>query len=270
MPNNHSLGVPMITWTAIKAINFYQKFISPYKGFSCAHRVATNEVGCSGYGKKVIGRYGIIKGIKLLNRRFYDCSWHAANLNMIRAKNARESTPLSPNEQYKVYRPVGRRVTQGGFIDCDIPDCSFLGCDIPDFGIPDIECGGERLGDKFSCCDFADCGSCPDKKTLSEKFKNKRNSRNKILYSDEENLAVAGSLISLENTQGQKFDDNYYKDRARTKSNEKARERNNYGGRSTYGDYSYDSTPERGCGGDGNSWGSDSGGGDGGGGDGGD
>ena len=80
---------------------------------------------------------------------------------------------------------------------------------------------------------------------------------------------MAGSLISLEKTHGQKFDDNYYKDRARTKSNEKARERNSYSGRSTYGDYSYDSTPERGCGGDGSSWGSDSGGGDGGGGDGG-
>lgn len=58
----------------IYSINLYQKYISPYKGFSCAYGVATGKITCSCYGKKVFERFGVIKGYRLLKRRFKDCA----------------------------------------------------------------------------------------------------------------------------------------------------------------------------------------------------
>lgn len=148
----------MITWLAIKAINFYQKFISPYKGFNCAHRVATGESGCSAYGKKVINRFGFFTGFKLLERRFYDCSWHAKNLKKIQ------------EDQYKIYRPVtGYKLQQGGFVDAD---CG--GCDAPD-------CKPGKLFSGLDCCDcMPDCDF--NKKKHTEEFKTKRYKRNQNKY----------------------------------------------------------------------------------------
>lgn len=194
----------MMTWLAIKAINFYQKFISPYKGFSCAHRVSTGEIGCSGYGKKVISRFGLITGIKLLNRRFYDCAWHANKLRTI--NNAEKEN------QYKRYQPVrGYRLAQGGFVDCDcdgcdtpscdMPHCDIPSCDMPDVGdcVPDFSCSpGKTLAviDCFDLCDLPDdCGD--SNKRHTPEFKEKRNQRNQAMYGTAEETIVHKNGISL-------------------------------------------------------------------------
>jgi len=58
---------------ALAVIRFYQRFISPYKGFSCALRVATGGASCSAYGHAVITRFGLARGLGLLRRRFELC-----------------------------------------------------------------------------------------------------------------------------------------------------------------------------------------------------
>lgn len=178
----------MMTWLALKAINFYQKFISPYKGFNCAHRVATGEVGCSGYGKKVISRFGLVKGIKLLNRRFYDCGWHAKRLQeMMQAKNP---------SQYKRYTGYsmqnGRLIKQGGFVDCDCGGCDAPHCDMPDVGdcIPDCDCSPSKA---LNSLDFCDClpDDCGNDKRHTQQFKDKRNNRNEAKYGNENSGGVS-------------------------------------------------------------------------------
>lgn len=189
----------MMTWIAIRAIGFYQKFISPYKGFSCAHRIATGEVSCSGYGKKVISRFGLIKGMKLLNRRFYDCSWHAKKLRSISPNELKKE---SLNKKSQAIR--GYRLTQGGFVDgdcgdCDISGCEMNHCDIPSCDtphvsdcVPDCSCSPGKFLTAIDCFDFCDlpddCGNSDNRHTAQ--FKEKRNQKNQAKYEKDENTMV--------------------------------------------------------------------------------
>jgi putative component of membrane protein insertase Oxa1/YidC/SpoIIIJ protein YidD len=92
---------------ALAAIRFYQRFISPYKGFSCALRVATGRASCSAYGHAVIARFGLRRGLGLLQRRFELCGHVHAR--------TRVAAPQHPQLKY-----------QRGF--CDLP------CDLPCHG----------------------------------------------------------------------------------------------------------------------------------------
>jgi putative component of membrane protein insertase Oxa1/YidC/SpoIIIJ protein YidD len=84
----------MLKALALAAIAFYQRYLSPRKGYSCAFRVHTGRDSCSAYGKRVIERYGAPYGVQLIKRRLKACS---------RTHHA-----------------------QAGFVDCDLP------CEGPD------------------------------------------------------------------------------------------------------------------------------------------
>lgn len=58
---------------AITTITGYQRFISPYKGFSCAHRVLYGCESCSQYFKRVILEEGIFTAIANAKGRFQEC-----------------------------------------------------------------------------------------------------------------------------------------------------------------------------------------------------
>ncbi len=58
---------------AVTAISGYQKFISPHKGFSCAHRVLYGCESCSQYFKQVIAEEGLLTAIANAKGRFQGC-----------------------------------------------------------------------------------------------------------------------------------------------------------------------------------------------------
>jgi uncharacterized protein len=58
---------------ALAVIRLYQSYISPRKGFSCAYRVHTGHASCSHLGARVIRRYGVLCGFKLLRQRMAKC-----------------------------------------------------------------------------------------------------------------------------------------------------------------------------------------------------
>jgi putative component of membrane protein insertase Oxa1/YidC/SpoIIIJ protein YidD len=58
---------------AVTAITGYQKFISPHKGFACAHRVLYGCESCSQYFKRVIAEEGIFTAIANAKGRFQEC-----------------------------------------------------------------------------------------------------------------------------------------------------------------------------------------------------
>jgi putative component of membrane protein insertase Oxa1/YidC/SpoIIIJ protein YidD len=158
-------------WLALLLIRIYQRFISPYKGYGCAHRIATGEVGCSGYGKRVIDRYGFLKGVALLRRRFYDCHWHYEHM---RAQPPQVRPHLS---------------SQAGFIDCDGCDVPSGGCEMPDCGstgsvcnlgdLADGSCLSDFVGDvaSDSCSEYCD-DRCGSSRGHDEGFRERRNRRN--------------------------------------------------------------------------------------------
>lgn len=58
---------------ALWAIRFYQRHLSPVKGFSCAYRAETGGASCSAHGYRVIQRRGVKLGLLLLQRRLERC-----------------------------------------------------------------------------------------------------------------------------------------------------------------------------------------------------
>ena len=63
----------MTASVSIAAIVWYQRTISPHKGWSCAHRVRRGGVSCSDWTKRAIARRGVWVGLRLARRRFKLC-----------------------------------------------------------------------------------------------------------------------------------------------------------------------------------------------------
>ena len=55
---------------ALPGIRLAQRWISPRKRFSCAHRVHTGNASCSWLGYRAIHRFGVWQGGALLQARF--------------------------------------------------------------------------------------------------------------------------------------------------------------------------------------------------------
>ena len=122
---------------ALAAIRGYQRLISPYKGFSCALRVATGGDSCSAYGYAVIARFGLLRGFGLLQRRFELCGHVHVRLRAV--------APPHPRLKY-----------QRG--SCDVPTCDGP-CDLPCHGHGHC-LSFDTAFDVAGCAsDAADCGS---------------------------------------------------------------------------------------------------------------
>jgi putative component of membrane protein insertase Oxa1/YidC/SpoIIIJ protein YidD len=63
MSRNHTLPLRLGPSLAIAAIAFYQSWISPIKGFRCAHRAHRGGLSCSEFGKQIIRSHGVSMGI---------------------------------------------------------------------------------------------------------------------------------------------------------------------------------------------------------------
>ncbi|MDQ1813775.1 membrane protein insertion efficiency factor YidD [Massilia sp. CCM 9210] len=53
----------MMKTLALSAIGFYQRHLSPYKGFRCAYCAYTGNASCSALGARAIRRYGVWDGL---------------------------------------------------------------------------------------------------------------------------------------------------------------------------------------------------------------
>jgi uncharacterized protein len=130
---------------ALFAITSYKKFISPYKGFSCAHRVHNQGDSCSTYAYKAIEQHGLFTGLMKTRERLHECG--------------------------EVHRASIRRVPHGqaGLCDAGSADCDFDG------GDPSCCCDSctTCFDVSFSncCAPNSDCG-CDN---LFNRFKRKKN-----------------------------------------------------------------------------------------------
>lgn len=67
-------SVSGITCAALAlCITAYQRYLSPRKGFCCAHRVLHQQHSCSEFTKSAIMRRGFLPALPLIRRRFADC-----------------------------------------------------------------------------------------------------------------------------------------------------------------------------------------------------
>jgi uncharacterized protein len=119
----------------LAAIHAYQRYVSPYKGFTCAYREHTGRASCSALGYRAIRRYGVFSGLALIRERTRLCG--VAH----RRYGCRPRPPVSQRGSCDVGCDLP---CAGGF---DLPG----GCDLP--SAPSLA----RACDFLSCCD---CGSC--------------------------------------------------------------------------------------------------------------
>lgn len=136
---------------ALLAITAYQKYISPFKGFSCSYRVQTGHPGCSALGYRAIRRYGISKGMAVLRRRQYLCG-------------------VAHRRHRTVITRLGK---QSGLCDigCDLP--CHVPCDVP-CDLADVNCG-KGISQSVGCCDCCSC-DWPDRR------KHKKSEEEKYVY----------------------------------------------------------------------------------------
>lgn len=64
----------------LKLIVFYQRIVSPRKGYRCAYSVLHHTQGCSGAVKDIIHNKGVVDGWREIRQRFADCRVAAETL----------------------------------------------------------------------------------------------------------------------------------------------------------------------------------------------
>ena len=64
---------PVLGRLAVVMITGYQRYVSPHKGYACAHRVRHGGDSCSEYARKVFAAEGCLIGLAQLRARFRAC-----------------------------------------------------------------------------------------------------------------------------------------------------------------------------------------------------
>ena len=63
--------IPAYSFAAL--ITAYQRFMSPHKGFCCAHRALNEGLSCSQAIKRLVLRYGVLASWPYVRARFEAC-----------------------------------------------------------------------------------------------------------------------------------------------------------------------------------------------------
>ncbi|WP_083437978.1 membrane protein insertion efficiency factor YidD [Caldimonas brevitalea] len=130
---------------ADSAIGLYQRYVSPYKGFRCAHRVHSGGASCSQYARKIVRRLGLTALFAAMPRQFERCR-RACHLIRAAAANASAFRRPTKAKGERTQRSQQRQHAR----QRDSRDCGDCGsCDLPD---PSGAC------DAASSC--ADVGAC--------------------------------------------------------------------------------------------------------------
>ena len=123
----------MTAYAAVAAIGLYQQFLSPYKGFRCAHRARHGRTSCSQFAKRLIQKVGLLRFFPMFRERLRRCG---------RAAQALRARSAARREERMARKHARRR---SSFLDgCDPTPCDVGGCDVPDVtGVADgCDCGG--------------------------------------------------------------------------------------------------------------------------------
>jgi putative component of membrane protein insertase Oxa1/YidC/SpoIIIJ protein YidD len=132
----------VVRQVAIASIKVYQRYISPHKGFSCAHRVLYGGESCSGYIKRAIAQKGLLEALKASRQRFDACK----EASLILKSQQEEAESEQENRKYSA--PPNNR-----WDGClNVAECSLDGCN-GCFDLPNLDCSPLH-------CDVLNCGDC--------------------------------------------------------------------------------------------------------------
>ena len=119
-------------------VGFYQRYLSPHKGFSCAHKRLYGGTSCSEYFRLAVQHRDLSDSIPLFQKRLRACKGASLSLNA-----------SMPNQQRRRKKRDSCADYESSCFPLDDCDLCELGCD---FG---SDC--DVLGD---IGDFIDCSGC--------------------------------------------------------------------------------------------------------------
>ncbi|WP_019010742.1 membrane protein insertion efficiency factor YidD [Deinococcus aquatilis] len=67
------LSAAALDTSALSVIGFYQRWLSPYKGFRCAHAALYGGESCSAAVARLIGEQGLMGSAPAVRARFQAC-----------------------------------------------------------------------------------------------------------------------------------------------------------------------------------------------------
>ncbi len=128
MTSQSSLIHRSLSHGVIATIAVYQTYLSPFKGFSCAHRRLHDGPSCSQFVKQAIAAAGCRAGWAALLLRARECRDAAAILrsdeHAVHEENTGNNASSSPNETREDALTV-KSCLQAAAADCGI-GCCFL------------------------------------------------------------------------------------------------------------------------------------------------
>ncbi|MFC4161626.1 membrane protein insertion efficiency factor YidD [Chitinimonas lacunae] len=135
----------MSAWFWRTSIGFYQRWISPYKGYRCAHATYHGGHSCSHVIRDILVDQGLIRGWPQVRQRFADCRSAYEALKQRRLAMAAQQGQ-GPQSKQSRRRDAGG--SEGSSACCD------LGC-LPDNACETFNCcrGGSRFCDGGPGCD---------------------------------------------------------------------------------------------------------------------
>lgn len=95
---------------AVASIDLYRRYVSPYKGFKCAHNALHRRGSCSAFGRLVFARKAFLDAVALMRRRFAQCKAAAMVLH---------AAPLRAEAETEEDR--AKRRTRDWPCDCGVP-----------------------------------------------------------------------------------------------------------------------------------------------------
>ncbi len=88
--------ISALDWFCLRAIAFYQRQISPRKGWRCAYARLNGGAGCSGFAREAIANHGWRAALPLVRARFADC--HNAG-DILRAQQLDKFDPTNAEQK---------------------------------------------------------------------------------------------------------------------------------------------------------------------------
>jgi putative component of membrane protein insertase Oxa1/YidC/SpoIIIJ protein YidD len=132
---------------AVAGIDLYRRYLSPLKGFRCAHHALHGAGSCSTYGRDVYSKHRFLEATRLLRQRFVECKQASQRLKRTAVWHASQEGSSGESDaeiRKRLKRKQDRWFTAG--------DCITAPSDCVSFG----RCGSGAV-DIVSGLDFCSC-----------------------------------------------------------------------------------------------------------------
>jgi putative component of membrane protein insertase Oxa1/YidC/SpoIIIJ protein YidD len=136
-----------VSTVAVAGIDFYRRYLSPLKGFKCAHHYVHKAGSCSTYGRDVYATFRFLEATRLLRARFIECKLASQRLQRTDVWCANEEGSSGESDE-----EIRKRLNDKRNRWIDAGNCITVPSDGTGLG----RCGGSII-DVVSGLDFCSC-----------------------------------------------------------------------------------------------------------------